>query len=165
MTSNSTGDQTTGAIRETGTTDKTPGTPCGPSESVPNRRTCIAIAGIAGALAIAIGAFGAHGLEGYLPQTGIDAQTVGRRLQQFDTGARYHLAHAIVLLILAVAPIQQNKFFRIVFGFFIAGLFLFSGSLYLLVLTNTPVLGAITPIGGVAWILGWCSIAFLNLRN
>ena len=63
------------------------------------------IASVAGATAIMIGAFGAHGLESYLPQTGIDVETIARRLQQFNTGARYHLAHAIVLLVLALSSI------------------------------------------------------------
>ena len=118
------------------------------------------IAAIAGASAIIIGAFGAHGLQSHLPETGIDAETVQRRLDQFDTGARYHLAHAIVLVVLAVAPFQRTRPIRIAFALIVAGILFFSGSLYLLVLTNTPVLGAVTPIGGLSWIVGWALIGF-----
>lgn len=123
------------------------------------------IVAIAGASAIAIGAFGAHGLESYLPTTGIDAETVQRRLAQFDTGARYHLAHAIVLLVLTAMPLRSSRSVRFAFGCFFAGIGFFSGSLYLLVLTNTPVLGAITPIGGVCWIVAWISLAFAPLGS
>lgn len=121
-------------------------------------------ASIAGSSAIIIGAFGAHGLQSYLPETGIVAETVVQRLQQFDTGARYHLAHAIVLLVLAAAPLKRNKVFLTTFALFIAGIVFFSGSLYLLVLLNQPVLGAITPIGGVCWIVAWSMLAFGRSR-
>lgn len=129
-----------------------------------NQANLIAAA-IAGASAIMIGAFGAHWLQSYLPETGIDAATVQRRLDQFATGARYHLAHAIVLLVLAVAPFQRTKPIRIAFALIVAGILFFSGSLYLLVLTNTPALGAVTPLGGSSWIVGWVLIGFGRLRR
>ncbi|TWU03493.1 DUF423 domain-containing protein [Neorhodopirellula pilleata] len=125
----------------------------------PTRGYLIAAA-IAGATAIIIGAFGAHGLQSYLPETGIDAETLERRLSQFDTGARYHLAHAVVLLVLAASSFTPTRFFRLAFALMIAGIVLFSGSLYLLVLTNTPALGAITPLGGTSWIVAWCLLGF-----
>lgn len=123
----------------------------------PSRGYLIAAA-IAGASAILIGAFGAHGLQSYLPETGLDAETIERRLNQFDTGARYHLAHAIVLLVLAVSSLTPTRVFKVTFALMIAGIVLFSGSLYVLVLTNTPALGAITPLGGTSWIVAWCLI-------
>jgi len=130
-----------------------------PAADSPSRRYLVAAA-VAGASAIMIGAFGAHGLQSYLPETGIDAETVERRLGQFETGARYHLAHAIGLLVLALSSLSPTRVFRLAFALMIAGIVLFSGSLYVLVLTNTPLLGAITPLGGTSWIVGWILIAF-----
>ncbi|MFG0263825.1 MAG: DUF423 domain-containing protein, partial [Rhodopirellula sp. JB055] len=118
-------------------------------------RVGMIVAGLAGASAVGIGAFGAHGLPDFLERSGLDPETIARRVEQFDTGARYHLAHAIVLLALAVAPLRPTKWLRTIRILMIAGLVFFSGSLYLLVLTNTPVMGAITPIGGLCWIVGW----------
>ena len=130
-----------------------------PALHCPSRGYLIAAA-IAGASAIMIGAFGAHGLQSYLPETGLDAETVERRLNQFETGARYHLAHAIVMLVLAVSSLTPTRVFQVAFALMIAGIVLFSGSLYVLVLTNTPALGAITPLGGTSWIVAWCLIGF-----
>ncbi|MFG0254285.1 MAG: DUF423 domain-containing protein, partial [Rhodopirellula sp. JB053] len=90
----------------------------------------------------------------------MDEDTLARRLAQFDTGARYHLAHAIVLLVMVALPVQRTRVFRTSYWLTLAGIVFFSGSLYLLVLTNTPWLGAITPIGGTCWIIGWLLLAF-----
>ena len=124
-------------------------------------RPSLVIASIAGALAVLIGAFGAHGLPDYLVGLGVDAETLPRRLDQFDVGARYHLAHAIVLLALVALPVPRSRVRTCSFVLFVAGIVFFSGSLYLLVLTNTAWLGAITPIGGVSWIIAWSLLAFL----
>ncbi|PHQ36102.1 DUF423 domain-containing protein [Rhodopirellula bahusiensis] len=126
-------------------------------------RTGMIVAGLAGASAVGIGAFGAHGLPGFLEQSGLDPDTIARRVEQFETGARYHLAHAIVLLALAIAPLRWSGWLRAIRALMVAGLVFFSGSLYLLVLTNTPVMGAITPIGGVCWIVGW--LMFVGCRD
>lgn len=142
-----------------------PSTETEPSAHAGRTQTNLIVAAVAGASAIMIGAFGAHGLQTYLPETGIDAETVQRRLGQFDTGARYHLAHAIVLLVLAVAPLERTRPIRVAFALFFCGIFFFSGSLYLLVLTNTPALGAITPLGGLSWIIGWVLIGFGRVRR
>ncbi|KLU03591.1 membrane protein containing DUF423 [Rhodopirellula islandica] len=133
------------------------------SDSVAPSRWNMILAGLAGASAVGIGAFGAHGLPNFLEQSGMDPETIARRVAQFDTGARYHLAHAIVLLALAVAPLRSTKWLRTIRALMVAGLIFFSGSLYLLVLTNTPVLGAITPIGGVCWMVGW--LMFVGCRD
>ncbi|WP_246112950.1 DUF423 domain-containing protein [Allorhodopirellula solitaria] len=122
----------------------------------------LVIAAIAGALAVLIGAFGAHLLPDRLVEIGVDAETLPRRLAQFDTGARYHLAHAVVLLALVALPVRASAALRWSFWLFLAGIVLFSGSLYVLVLTNTPWLGAITPIGGTCWIVAWILLAFLQ---
>ncbi len=127
-----------------------------------NSRAPLIIAAVAGALAVLIGAFGAHALPDWLMKLGVNAETLPRRLTQFDTGARYHLAHAIVLLALVAIPVQRGAPWRWSFGLFVAGIGFFSGSLYVLVLTNTPWLGAVTPIGGICWIVAWVLIALLR---
>jgi uncharacterized membrane protein YgdD (TMEM256/DUF423 family) len=98
------------------------------------------IAAVLGALAVAAGAFGAHGLAGHVPP---------ERLDTWKTAAAYQLAHSIVLLVLA------ERRHRLPFVLFTVGIVLFSGSLYALVLLDQPLLGAITPLGGVAFIIGW----------
>ena len=101
------------------------------------------------ALAVAIGAFGAHGLpEGLGPD----------RVATFETGARYHMYAALALIGLGVAGVRRQ-----IGALIIAGSVIFSFSLYLLVLTDTGWLGAITPIGGVLMIVGLALSAF-NMR-
>lgn len=98
-------------------------------------------------LAVILGAFAAHTLEG---------RVVPERIDVFETGARYQMYHALALLLLAWAvhewPVWQTHWAGYLF---LTGMVLFSGSLYALVLTDTPWLGAVTPFGGVAFIAGW----------
>ncbi len=128
-------------------------------ERVDNRsaRFFLAIgAGLLG-IGVAAGAFGAHGLEGMVSP---------ERVEVYNTGVLYHLLHALALLILglAIARWPGERLLQVAGYLLIAGIVIFSGSLYLLVLTDTGVLGAITPIGGVAFIAGWavCVYAFLR---
>jgi len=114
------------------------------------------VAAVNGLLAVAAGAFGAHGL-----QARIDAHA----LQVFETGARYHMYHALAIGLAAFAirdaaagPATAAA------GFFLAGILLFSGSLYLLALTGTKLLGIITPFGGVCFLIGWGCLAFAATR-
>ena len=104
-------------------------------------------AGIAGALGVALGAFGAHGLKRVVDDPHL--------LEVWDTGARYHLVHAVALLALAALPNPSPWTARL----WAAGVVVFSGSLYLLALTNQRWLGAITPLGGALLIAGWASLA------
>lgn len=104
------------------------------------------VAALLGATAVAAGAFGAHALRGAVP---------AERLATWQTGASYHLVHAVVLYVLALSPTPRP----LSFGLFTAGVLLFSGSLYALVLLDVPALGAVTPLGGVTFILGWLSLA------
>ena len=101
-----------------------------------------------GASAVILGAFGAHALK--------DRLTPGD-LEIFETGVRYQFYHALALLALAAgAPVLwTSRWSGHACTAWTVGILIFSGSLYLLVLTNTRWLGAITPIGGVALILGW----------
>lgn len=108
------------------------------------------IAGWVGALAVAAGAFGAHAIRD---------QVTPERLDTWETGARYHLIHAVVLLVLALVPEQSAPIPRAVFWLFLVGIFIFSGSLYGLVLLDLPRLGMVTPLGGLCLIAGWAGLA------
>jgi uncharacterized membrane protein YgdD (TMEM256/DUF423 family) len=105
-----------------------------------------------GALAVAFGAFGAHGLK---------AKVTPELLEIWQTGAHYHLIHAVVLLVLTASNQTPNLGTWLI----LAGTIIFSGSLYTLVLTDTRWLGAITPIGGVCLITGWLLIAFYGAKS
>jgi uncharacterized membrane protein YgdD (TMEM256/DUF423 family) len=109
----------------------------------------IKLAAILGALAVIFGAFGAHALEELL--------TEYNRIATFETAVKYHFYHALAILFVGVlmATWQENKFLKYSAHFFLSGIVVFSGSLYVLSLTNLTWLGAITPIGGLAFILGW----------
>lgn len=101
-------------------------------------------------LAVIAGAFGAHGLQSLLDEGA---------LKVWQTGVTYHLAHALALVMLGLFETQwraQAKIPRIAFTI---GILLFSGSLYALALTGHKILGAITPFGGVAFLIGWLAFA------
>lgn len=104
-----------------------------------------------GLLAVAAGAFGAHALRARLPAD---------LLAVFETGARYQMYHALALLAVAAAAARAPSAAANAAGWlFTAGIVLFSGSLYLLALTGTRWLGAITPLGGVCFLAGWGALA------
>src|SRR5260221_8213573 len=110
---------------------------------------------LAGFVGVAFGAFGAHGLRGRLTPD---------MLAVFETGVRYHMYHALALLLVAsLLPRMPGKAMVAAGWLFVAGITLFSGSLYLLAVTGVTVLGAITPIGGVAFLLGWACFAIATL--
>jgi uncharacterized membrane protein YgdD (TMEM256/DUF423 family) len=113
---------------------------------------------ISGGLAVAFGAFGAHTLKDRLTE---DA------LSTFETAARYQMVHALALLAVAFAVTQwPDSDLPVIAGWlFVAGTFLFSGSLYLLSLTDVRWLGAITPLGGTAFIAGWACLALAAWRG
>ena len=115
-------------------------------------RIFLLIGGLAGVAGVGLGAFGAHGLRGRLSP---------EMLAVFETGLRYHIYHALALLLTAVIMGRVEGRLIVATGwFFTAGIVLFSGSLYLLATTGITVLGAITPLGGVAFLLGWACLAF-----
>jgi len=115
------------------------------------------IAAINGALAVAFGAFGAHGLQGR-----IDAHAI----EIFETGARYHMYHALAigLAALAVRSGAASIPASVAAGFFLAGIILFSGSLYLLALTGMRSLGFVTPFGGLAFLVGWIALGWAAIK-
>jgi uncharacterized membrane protein YgdD (TMEM256/DUF423 family) len=120
-------------------------------------RTFLLAGAVAGFVAVAFGAFGAHGLRGRLTPD---------MLAVFETGVRYHMYHALALLLVAaLGPrpgIGDGRAIVAAGWLFVAGIVLFSGSLYLLAVTGVTVLGAITPIGGVAFLAGWALLAFAS---
>lgn len=127
-------------------------------------RRIVVCAGISGAVGVLMGSFGAHGLDSFLISRGMEQDLVPKRLDQFDVAVRYHLIHTLALLSLASLSVGTPGCRRWVSRLFLLGLILFSGSLYALVLTNTPVLGAITPLGGLSWIAGWLLLAWTGYR-
>jgi uncharacterized membrane protein YgdD (TMEM256/DUF423 family) len=139
-----------------------PTNPSRPSDRRVAFRTVL-MASVFGALGVLLGAWGAHGLENYLVSAfGGDAAWLAKRLAQFDTGVRYQLVHAVALLALTGSPPVQPRVIGLITMAWSVGTVFFSGTLYLLVLTNTPWFGAITPIGGVILIGGWVGLLFVS---
>jgi len=125
------------------------------------QRHWILIGSVLGALGIVFGAFGAHGLAGFLGERHAqDPELLQRRLDNWDTAAVYQMYHAIAIVLAGVIGMfRRSKWLTIAGWSFLVGVSLFSGSLYALVLLEVPVLGAITPLGGIAFILGWLALA------
>ncbi|MFD0958270.1 DUF423 domain-containing protein [Paenibacillus chungangensis] len=109
------------------------------------------IGAVNAAIAIALGAFGAHGLEEKLTQHYLDV---------FETGVRYHMYGALGLMLIALLDktIGGSKHVRIGGRLLLAGIAIFSGSLYILSVTGISKLGMVTPIGGVAMLAGWAFV-------
>ena len=115
-------------------------------------RTFFLIGAVFGAVGVAAGAFGAHALK---------ARLAPEMLAVFETGVRYQLFHALGLLAVGWAAGRwTSRAVRVAGWLFVVGVFLFSGSLYAMCLTGVRALGAITPIGGVAFIAGWLLLAW-----
>lgn len=119
--------------------------------------TWFGMGAVAAAIGVGLGAFGAHGLK---------ARVSPEMLAVFETGVRYHLIHALGLLSVGWAagrwpgPSTQAAGFLMIIG-----IILFSGSLYLMTLTGIRWLGAITPLGGLAFIAAWVSLAVSAFRS
>lgn len=114
------------------------------------------VAAVNGAIAVAAGAFAAHGLQGRL-----DAHA----LQIFETAARYHMYHALAIGLAAFAIRDAAAgAAATASAFFLGGILLFSGSLYLLALTGAKPLAFVTPFGGLSFIIGWCALALAATR-
>lgn len=119
-------------------------------------RIFLAAGAISGGLAVAAGAFGAHALKARLPPD---------LLAVFQTGAQYQLAHALALLASGWMVYRAPGAAAAASGWlFLAGSVLFSGSLYALALSGVRALGAVTPLGGVAFLAGWGALAWAALH-
>ncbi len=108
-------------------------------------------------LSVALGAFGAHGLEGKITDHYLDV---------WKTGVQYHMLHGTAILIVAVLSqfLGSQKAVKTAGYLFQAGIVLFSASLYLLAVTGIGWLGAITPLGGVCFLIGWALLAYAGLK-
>lgn len=134
-------------------------------------RALVALGAVLGGLGVACGAFGAHGVAGFVVEKYPDAALAARRLANWETAADYHLWHALAVvacgLLAGRAPAGRDpsKLLTAAAGCFAAGVAVFSGSLYLLVLTGAAWLGAVTPVGGVLLIAGWTLLAVAAWRT
>ncbi len=119
-----------------------------------NRKsTWVIISGLMGFLAVAIGAFGAHGLDGKIPDN---------LLQVYKTGVTYHLVHSACLL--AIALVGNEKYFKAAL-FFLIGIILFSFSLYVYAITAVTMVAIITPFGGLCFLIGWILIVVEGFKS
>ncbi|WP_017725919.1 DUF423 domain-containing protein [Halalkalibacterium ligniniphilum] len=116
------------------------------------------IGSIVMALSVVIGAFGAHGLEPRLSE---------RMMKNYQTGVQYHMIHGIGLLLVGVVALKMapSSLLNGAGWSFLIGILLFSGSLYTMALTGVTKLGAITPIGGLAFIAGWILLLVSVMRG
>ena len=132
------------------------------------QKRLISFAGISGAIAVALGAMGAH----YLKSKFASGEISAAELQAFETAAKYQMYHSIALLVIALSIDKLNSKFIYKGAYcFMAGIVLFSGSLYilstanLLGLSSVRWLGPITPIGGLFFITGWLLLAFSAVKK
>ena len=124
-------------------------------------RIFIVLSGVLGFSAVALGAFGAHALRSRLESLPDGV----KRLEWWNTAAHYHLIHALALALAAWLVHRGAGTSGSVAGWsFVAGVALFSGSLYLMTITGQTKLGAITPIGGLFFLVGWGAVAVAGWR-
>lgn len=122
------------------------------------QKFCLLAGSAFGALTVMIGAFGAHALAAKLAET--------NRTATFETAVKYQMYHTLALLLLGILMFWvQHSAFNVAAVCFVAGILVFSGSLYILSLTGITWLGAITPIGGLLMIIGWASMFYGLLRT
>lgn len=117
--------------------------------------TWIAVGALSAAVAVGLGAFGAHGLEERVPAS---------ELEIWKTGVHYHFLHAIALVLLGLFLRPTDTRAPVAGWSFLAGQLIFAGTLYAMVLGGPRILGAVTPIGGVLLIIGWLAFARAALR-
>lgn len=125
------------------------------------QRILLLAAAVNGFLAVALGAFGAHGLRSRLAAL----PDAAKRFEWWETASHYHLAHALALGVLAAVCRELAPAWARTAGVaFVVGVVLFSGSLYAMTLSGRTALGAITPLGGLALLVGWFTLALAAWR-
>lgn len=117
-----------------------------------SKKYTLLTAGMLGALAVAMGAFGAHALKSILIENG--------RLETYELAVRYHFFHIPPLLVLGLIPSHQNTLLKLSAWGFLGGILIFSGSLYALALSGQTFLGMITPLGGIFLMVGWVAFGW-----
>lgn len=123
-----------------------------------NQKITLIIGALLGALAVGLGAFGAHALKNLLTQNG--------RLETFDLAVRYHFYHTLALLLTGLLMDKfQSSQLNYASLFFLLGIILFSGSLYTYALTNKTSFAMITPLGGVCFIVGWAMMLLAFMKK
>jgi uncharacterized membrane protein YgdD (TMEM256/DUF423 family) len=125
----------------------------------PTAKLFLVLGALAGAAGVALGAFGAHALK---------ARLTPDQLAVWQTAVQYHFWHALALVAIGIiisAALPGSTTLRWAGWLMVAGLVLFSGSLYVLVLSGARWLGAVTPLGGAAWIAAWLLLAWAALRS
>lgn len=127
-----------------------------PTEAV--IRWALVTGALAGLLAVMAGAFGAHGLRHVVSERGLEV---------FQTAVNYQMYHALALVAASLMPALglSRRLLGIACGFWLTGIVLFSGSLYLLVLSGHHWLGPVTPIGGVCFMIGWTLLVAAALKK
>jgi uncharacterized membrane protein YgdD (TMEM256/DUF423 family) len=126
-------------------------------ESRPQGRLFVVLGSVFGFLGVTLGAFGRHALETKLTE---------RALAQWQTASQYQLVHAVVLIAVGIWLINGGpKLLEKAGAFLTGGIVIFAGSLYALALTGVKVLGAITPIGGAGFLIGWALIGLAGYRS
>jgi uncharacterized membrane protein YgdD (TMEM256/DUF423 family) len=128
----------------------------------------IAIGAVLGAIGVALGAYGAHGLEKQLAAWSYAGEDLAKRLANHETAVRYQMWHALAIVLVGLAlTMRPNGWWNASAGAFLFGTLIFSGLLYALVVVgpNYRWLGAIVPIGGVSLIAGWVLLAIGALKS
>jgi uncharacterized membrane protein YgdD (TMEM256/DUF423 family) len=123
-------------------------------------RRFLMVVGLLGAFGVAMGAFGAHALPGYLASLGLEDAVLQKRLDQFRTAVHYHLMHTLACLALAAlaTPVTARRF-RVAIGIMLLGMLCFCGSLYGLSILGIKQLAHLAPLGGVLLIASWLTVA------
>jgi len=117
----------------------------------------IGLGGLGGLFAVALGAFGAHALKSHLS---------ANMLAIFETGVRYQMYHSLALILVGVRLEQKQSSLLVWSGrLFLLGIFIFSGSLYALSLSGLKILGAITPLGGLAFLSAWICFGVSGFKD
>jgi uncharacterized membrane protein YgdD (TMEM256/DUF423 family) len=118
-----------------------------------NKKSWLIISGVAGFSGVALGAFGAHGLKDLL---------LPEMLENYRTGVFYHLIHAAVIAAIGIS--SSSRFYKAAF-FFLAGIILFSFSLYVYAGSQLLLFAFITPIGGISFLIGWALLVYEGVKT